>query len=338
MAEGNRRGGARPSGRGGPKPKRGPGAKGSGGPPRGRRGKGPAPTSKPKPPRDDGRRGPKEWGAVGRRGAGEVRTPRPDTASDEWRKAVQRSRDGEDQWRGPAVDEWVEETIEDDEELGGAEPRRGPDRVEVDLSDEDRRKLARDTGRKAKDVEQRLKDAAKAFRAERFKDAQRILGDLAEIAPSVPAVRELYGLTLYRQRRWKLAAGELEAFAELTHSTEQHPVLADCYRALKQPTHVAELWDELREASPSAELVTEGRIVTAGALADRGDVKGAIKLLAQNGWKLPRQPKEHHLRRAYALADLYERAGELGRARDLFTRIQRADARFGDVGRRLKAL
>ncbi len=41
---------------------------------------------------------------------------------------------------------------------------------------------------------------------------------------------------------------------------------------------------------------------------------------------------------AYALADLYERAGEVQRARDLFERIQRADARFGDVGRRIKAL
>ena len=33
---------------------------------------------------------------------------------------------------------------------------------------------------------------------------------------------------------------------------------------------VEELWDELRQASPSAELVMEGRIVMAGSLADRG--------------------------------------------------------------------
>ena len=158
------------------------------------------------------------------------------------------------------------------------------------------------------------------------------------MAPSVPAVRELNGLTLYRLRRWKLAAAELEAFRTLTHSTEQHPVLADCYRALKRTDAVTALWDELREASPSAELVTEGRIVMAGALADKGRVEEAIKLLSDKSWRLPRQPKEHHLRRAYALADLLERAGEINRARDLFERIQRADARFGDVGRRLKAL
>jgi tetratricopeptide (TPR) repeat protein len=325
MAEGNRRGRARPNA------KRGPGAKGSGGPPRGRRGK-----AGPRPPRDDGRRGPKEWGAVGRRGAGEIRTPRPDSATEAWREAVQRSRDGVDTGRGPALDEWVEETI-DDEDDGGTAPERRT-RVDVDLSADDRQKLARASGKKAGDHEKRIKEAAKAFRAERFQDAERILANLAELAPSVPAVRELYGLTLYRLRRWKKAAEQLEAFRDLTHSTEQHPVLADCYRALKRPKQVEALWDELREASPSAELVTEGRIVMAGTMADQGDLRGAIRVLSQHGWKLPRQPREHHLRRAYALADLYERAGEVGLARDLFRRIQRADARFGDVGRRLKAL
>ena len=50
----------------------------------------------------------------------------------------------------------------------------------------------------------------------------------------------------------------------------------------------------------------------AGSLADRGDVKGAIRLLEQ-GWKFPKRAKVHHLRRAYALADLYERAGDVGR-------------------------
>jgi len=275
-----------------------------------------------------------------------METPRPDTATDEWRKAVQRARD-EGSVGGASVelDEWVEELDDDlvyDE--GGYAPdstREARDQVDVDLSADDRKKLAKESGKRAGDHEKRIKEAAKAFRAERFEDARRILGDLAERAPSVPAVRELNGLTLYRLRRWKLAAAELEAFRSMTGSTEQHPVLADCYRALKRPAMVAELWDELRQASPSAELVTEGRIVAAGSLADQGKVKEAIDLLSDDKkgtWRLPRQPREHHLRRAYALADLFERAGDVARARDLFERIQRADARFGDVGRRLKAL
>ena len=51
-----------------------------------------------------------------------------------------------------------------------------------------------------------------------------------------------------------------------------------------------------------------------------------------------RKPKPHHLRLWYALADLYERAGDLPRARTLFRRVQRHDAEFADVAERLKSL
>ena len=97
-------------------------------------------------------------------------------------------------------------------------------------------------------------------------------------------------------------------------------MLADCYRAVGHDATVDELWDELRQASPSAELVVEGRIVMAGMRADRGDLPGAIRLL-EDGWRLPGRPQEHHLRRGYALADLYERAGDVARARQLFERL-----------------
>jgi tetratricopeptide (TPR) repeat protein len=274
---------------------------------------------------------------VARRGAGELESPRPDSATAEWRKAVQRARDGNGAPPPAAeLEPWIDEGVFEEDEAGRA-PGRGEHRVDVALSAQDRRKLAA-TGKRGATQEQRIKDAAKAFRAERFDDARRILKDVSELAPQVATVRELYGLTLYRLRRWRLAAAELEAFRDLTGSTEQHPVLADCYRALKQHARVAELWDELRQASPSAELVTEGRIVMAGSLADQGKLKEALAVLGQRNWRLPRQPKDHHLRRAYALADLLERAGETTKARDLFARIQRADPRFADVGRRVKAL
>ena len=101
--------------------------------------------------------------------------------------------------------------------------------------------------------------------------------------------RELYGLTLYRLGRWKDAARELDAFVELSGgSTEQHPVLADCRRALRQYGEVDRLWEELRESSPSGALVAEGRIVTAGSLADRGDLGGAVRLLAK-GFRFPKR-------------------------------------------------
>jgi tetratricopeptide (TPR) repeat protein len=150
-------------------------------------------------------------------------------------------------------------------------------------------------------------------------------------------VRELYGLTLYRLGRWAQAKRELEAFRTQTNSTEQHPVLADCARALGHYAEVEELWEELREASPSAELVAEGRIVAAGALADQGRLDDAITLL-EAAAKPTKKPKLHHLRMAYALADLYERAGDLPHARELFGRVAASDADFVDVQARVRAL
>ncbi len=179
----------------------------------------------------------------------------------------------------------------------------------------------------------RIGTAADAFSEERFVDARRILTPIATEAPGATPARELLGLTLYRLGKWRAAAKELEAFRQLTGSTEQNPVLADCYRAMKKYPEVDELWEELREASPSAELVNEGRIVAAGSLADRQRLPEAIALL-ERGWKIPARPRPYHLRRAYALADLHERAGDLPRARLLFGWVVGIDPDFADAAER----
>ena len=180
-------------------------------------------------------------------------------------------------------------------------------------------------------------DAAVAFEAERFEEARSILGPIAREAPDTPEVRELLGLTYYRLGRWRDSVRELEAFGSLTASNEQYPVLADSYRALGRHSRVDELWLELREQSPSSELVNEGRIVAAGSLADQGRLADAIRLL-EKGWKAPKRPKDVHLRRAYALADLLERAGSIPRARQLFAWLSNAAPGFADVDARLSAL
>ena len=183
----------------------------------------------------------------------------------------------------------------------------------------------------------RFEAAARAFRAERFADARPLLSRLVRDAPDVADVRELHGLVLYRLGRFKAAVSELEYFRELSGSVEQHPVLADCHRALGRWADVEALWKELGAASPSAELVTEGRLVLAGAKADRGELPAAIRVLEQ-GWRLPSRPRAHHLRRAYALADLYEQAGRPPRARELFRWVESHDPRLADVSQRVRAL
>ncbi len=290
----------------------------------------------------------KGWGSLARKGAARI-APREgvgDSASAEWRKAVQDARD-----RGLGRDYTPEEWVQVDEvrsEASGAVRRGQKGRrtspgdasgaAAAPISDQ-RGDLAKSVGAKqAEKLDKVLRDAAKAFERERYGDARRMLVPVTERAPSFAPARELLGLAYYRLGRWKQAARELETFRDLTQSTEQHPVLADCYRAMSKWRQVDELWSELREASPSAELVTEGRIVTAGALADRGQLRQAIALLGDKGWVLPKSPREHHLRRAYALADLYERAGDVPHARDLFGRVQRADPDFGDVADRLRSL
>lgn len=194
--------------------------------------------------------------------------------------------------------------------------------------------VAKDTESK---VRRRLIEAATAFERERFGDAQRMLQSIEKLAPGAPEVAELLGLSFYRQSKWREAIRELERFELLTGTVEQHPVLADCYRARKEWPKVDELWQELGAESPSAELVEEGRIVTAGALADQGKLKAAIRLL-ETAPKAPKKPKPHHLRRWYALADFYERAGDLKRAKRLFGEIDQLQPGIADVSQRVRNL
>ena len=63
----------------------------------------------------------------------------------------------------------------------------------------------------------------------------------------------------------------------------------------------------------------------------------AVALL-EKGWRVPSRAREHHLRRAYALADLYERSGAEPRARELFVWVRNHDPGFADVAARVRAL
>jgi tetratricopeptide (TPR) repeat protein len=197
--------------------------------------------------------------------------------------------------------------------------------------------LGRIAGRNAKHAQDQLARAAAAYTEGRERDAMRLLRPLRDAYPDASAVRELMGLCHYRLGQYAAATKELEAFVELSDSVEQHPVLMDSLRAQRKYQRVEELWEELALASPSSALVTEGRIVLAGSKADRGRLNDAIATLDRRAGNV-KKVQEQHLRLWYVLADLYERAGEIGRARDLFLRVRKYDASFADVAERLAAL
>ncbi len=183
----------------------------------------------------------------------------------------------------------------------------------------------------------RVGEAGEHFLADRFGEVDDILRPIIKKYPQIPELHELYGLTLYRLGRWSDALERLQHFTDVTGDVDQFPVMADCYRALGEVQSVRKLWDELRVAGPEAEIITEGRIVMAGTLADTGDVAAGIRLLERGPIKT-KKPRDHHVRLWYALADLYERAGDHQRARRGFERIQQVEPGYADVADRLSSL
>jgi tetratricopeptide (TPR) repeat protein len=195
------------------------------------------------------------------------------------------------------------------------------------------------TARHREALVERLERAAEAFDRSRFPEAARLASQVADEAPGVGGVRELAGLACYRAGRWRAGVKHLSAFGGMTDEVSHVPALMDCYRALGQSRRVADLWTDLRHRSPGPDILAEARMVASGALADRGDLEGAIEVLASGGAaKSLRNPADRHIRQWYALGDLYERSGDMPRARELFTRVQRADPEAYDVVQRLEAL
>ena len=179
--------------------------------------------------------------------------------------------------------------------------------------------------------------AVDAYDRDRYIDAKRMLEQVISIASDSLSVMELYGLTLYRMGQWAAAVKVLEEFSTRSGSFDQYPVLADCYRAQKRYKDVDRIWAELSAASPSADVMGEGRIVIASAAADQGNLSKAISIL-ERSLSVRRAPTFVDLRQWYVLADLYERAGEISHARSLFNRIINYDANFFDVAERLSDL
>ncbi len=277
--------------------------------------------------RRDGGKGP-DRGSRGARSGDAGRREKPETGGDADR-GRRSTQDEKPRFR-------IERVEDNAPKAKGSKPSTSKRRKRpaVDVSAVEFGSVAGSTRTKLTD---RLGEAANAFSADRFRDSERLLLSINKLAPDVPEVLELLGLSRYRQGKWNKAAADLRRFYEVTASVEQHPVRADCARALEDWTEVERLWKELGSESPEPALIEEGRIVLAGSLADRGRLTDAIRAL-EKAPAVKGRPGVHHLRRWYTLGDLYDRVGDRSHARRLFSQIVQNDANFGDAAERLASL
>ncbi|MDA8195931.1 MAG: tetratricopeptide repeat protein, partial [Actinomycetota bacterium] len=187
-------------------------------------------------------------------------------------------------------------------------------------------------------IKREFSEGVRAYEADRYRDAQKLLVGLLELMPQSQSLLEIIGLNFYRLGRWKLALENLEASKAITKSVDQNPVIADCYRALGRHNKVREIYEEVGEVSPSAEVMAEARIVLAGSLADQKKFTEAISLLARFEETERRKPRLIEIRQWYVLADLYEKVGDIVHARKLFQKIAMAEPGIYDVAERLADL
>lgn len=264
----------------------------------------------------------------------------PDRDSPEGRRQSQRRDDAF------VPEQWIEDDGRRSEPGPGARLRppahrrvETPVDLPADIADELASAAGPDWSHLRDRMTERMAAGIGAYERERYRDASRILKTVVDAIEDAPSARELLGLSQYHQGYWRAALPNLERFAELTGSVDQHPVRMDCHRALGRPKRVEELFTELRQGSPEPEVLSEGRLVLAGTRADDGDLAGAIALLVEAGaGRLVRSPAERHLRQWYVLADLMERSGDLPRARELFSRVAAVDPEAYDVVERLASL
>jgi tetratricopeptide (TPR) repeat protein len=180
-------------------------------------------------------------------------------------------------------------------------------------------------------------EAAGAFATEDYPEAIRLADQAKHIALRAAPIRELLGLAHYRAEHWREAAKELATFRRLSGSSEQNPVIADCYRALERPDKALEYCNEIENDRVEPAVAYEGHIVAASALADMDRLDDAITRL--QGLDLrPATAQEHHLRAWYVLADLLERKGRFTQARELFDAVTSADADLTDAAERAARL
>jgi len=149
------------------------------------------------------------------------------------------------------------------------------------------------------------------------KEAKRLAGRVA-------CVREAYAITSYLCGDYAEALAELRAVRRMRGGDEFVPMMADCERALGKPEKALELLRGMALTGLDPVTRAELLIVMAGARADMGQVDAALVTLETPD--LTGCPDlAARARMQYAYADLWERSGDITKAREWFTAAVKSD-------------
>lgn len=157
-------------------------------------------------------------------------------------------------------------------------------------------------------------------------------------APRIAVVREALGEAAYAAGHYAEALSELRAAKRMNGATAYLPIMADCHRALGNPTRALELAKSPAVARFAPAAKAEMTIVEAGARRDLGQLDAALRTLevaplnnkGRDAWVV---------RLRYAYADTLEQAGRLNDALTWFHKTNAIDAdELTDAAERAESL
>jgi tetratricopeptide (TPR) repeat protein len=138
-------------------------------------------------------------------------------------------------------------------------------------------------------------------------------------------VREAVGEAAYAAGHYAEALSELRAAKRMNGATAYLPIMADCHRALGNPTRALELAKSPSVAKFAPAAKAEMTLVEAGARRDLGQFDAALRTLEV----APLNSKSREswvVRLRYAYADTLEEAGRLNDALTWFHKTNAIDA------------
>ncbi|HEX2425203.1 MAG TPA: tetratricopeptide repeat protein [Actinomycetota bacterium] len=159
-----------------------------------------------------------------------------------------------------------------------------------------------------------------------------------QLAPRSTSVREVLGMALYQQGRWREALSELQTYRRISGRADQNHLIADAERGLGRPERAVPLAEEaLAGRGVPIEAKGEAVIVAASALADMGRFDQALGLLRRVRTR-DDVARPEVIRVWYVIADILEKAGRPKEAAEQFRKILRHDPGAYDVAERIAQL